>query len=300
MDALVARADNTNLVAAIDSAKELNGEDYLPDSWTAVVNALAEAEAVAANPDASAEEIETARANLEKAVLALVARADMTALNDAIAKVEAMDQNSYTAASWKLVAEKLEAAKTVASNPNASQQTVDTAVLNLQAVVAALEKAGDTTELNTLIQETKKMDLSKYTTDSAAAIRQAVSDAEAAVAGRASAEDLKAALDALKKAVDSASTKPITPSTAKPATPTAKPDEHPDIAQGIQNGTWGGAPTATPNSGAGSAAASNGNAVNTVPQTSDNLPFAMLVILACVAAGGLGVVLYAKKRSKDR
>ena len=86
MDALVARADNTNLVAAIDSAKELNGEDYLPDSWTAVVNALAEAEAVAANPDASAEEIETARANLEKAVLALVARADMTALNDAIAK----------------------------------------------------------------------------------------------------------------------------------------------------------------------------------------------------------------------
>lgn len=300
MDALVARADNTNLVAAIDSAKELNGEDYLPDSWTAVVNALAEAEAVAANPDASAEEIETARANLEKAVLALVARADMTALNDAIAKVEAMDQNSYTAASWKLVAEKLEAAKTVASNPNASQQTVDTAVLNLQAVVAALEKAGDTTELNTLIQETKKMDLSKYTTDSAAAIRQAVSDAEAAVAGRASAEDLKAALDALKKAVDSASTKPITPSTAKPATPTAKPDEHPDIAQGIQNGTWGGAPTATPNSGAGSAAASNGSAVNTVPQTSDNLPFAMLVILACVAAGGLGVVLYAKKRSKDR
>lgn len=43
MDALVARADNTNLVAAIDSAKELNGEDYLPDSWTAVANALAEA-----------------------------------------------------------------------------------------------------------------------------------------------------------------------------------------------------------------------------------------------------------------
>ena len=39
--------------------------------------------------------------------------------------------------------------------------------------------------------------------------------------------------------------------------------------------------------------------MNTVPQTSDNLPFAMLVILACVAAGGLGVVLYAKKRSKD-
>src|SRR5699024_12368670 len=38
---------------------------------------------------------------------------------------------------------------------------------------------------------------------------------------------------------------PETPPTVTvPSTPT--PDEHPDIAEGIANGTWGGTPTPTP------------------------------------------------------
>ncbi len=40
-----------------------------------------------------------------------------------------------------------------------------------------LVKAGDATELNALVEETKQLDLSKYTVESADAIRQAISDA---------------------------------------------------------------------------------------------------------------------------
>lgn len=305
MESLVKRADNSNLVAAIDSIKELDESKYQPDSWAALAQALAEAEKVAANRDATADEIEAAYTNLEAAYKALALRADMTAIDDMISKVEAMDANAHTAKSWKLVADALEAAKTVAANENATQEAVDAAARTLQAAAAALVKAGDATELNALVEETKQLDLSKYTVESADAIRQAISDAEAAIAGRASAEDLKAALDAVRNAVNTAQTKPAAP-VQKPADtvkPVQKPadtvkDEHPDIAGGIANGTWGAAPTAKPNDG--SAAASGSGATSAIPQTSDNFPYEVLSILACLAVGGFIVALYLKKRSGNR
>lgn len=295
MESLVKRADNSNLVAAINSIKELDESRYQPDSWAALAQALAEAEKVAANRDATADEIEAAYTKLEAAYKALALRADMTAIDDMISKVEAMDANAHTAKSWKLVADALEAAKTVAANENATQEAVDAAARTLQAAAAALVKAGDATELNALVEETKQLDLSKYTVESADAIRQAISDAEAAIAGRASAEDLKAALDAVRNAVNTAQTKPAVP-VQKPAD-TVK-DEHPDIAEGIANGTWGAAPTAKPNDG--SAAASGSGATSAIPQTSDNFPYEVLSILACMAVGGFIVALYLKKRSGNR
>ena len=305
MESLVKRADNSNLVAAINSIKELDESRYQPDSWAALAQALAEAEKVAANRDATADEIEAAYTNLEAAYKALALRADMTAIDDMISKVEAMDANAHTAKSWKLVADALEAAKTVAANENATQEAVDAAARTLQAAAAALVKAGDATELNALVEETKQLDLSKYTVESADAIRQAISDAEAAIAGRASAEDLKAALDAVRNAVNTAQTKPAAP-VQKPADtvkPVQKPadtvkDEHPDIAGGIANGTWGAAPTAKPNDG--SAAASGSGATSAIPQTSDNFPYEVLSILACLAVGGFIVALYLKKRRGNR
>ena len=124
MESLVKRADNSNLV---DSIKELDESRYQPDSWAALAQALAEAEKVAANRDATADEIEAAYTNLEAAYKALALRADMTANDDMISKVEAMDANAHTAKSWKLVADALEAAKTVAANENATQEAVDAA-----------------------------------------------------------------------------------------------------------------------------------------------------------------------------
>lgn len=295
MESLVKRADNSNLVAAINSIKELDESRYQPDSWAALAQALAEAEKVAANRDATADEIEAAYTKLEAAYKALALRADMTAIDDMISKVEAMDANAHTAKSWKLVADALEAAKTVAANENATQEAVDAAARTLQAAAAALVKAGDATELNALVEETKQLDLSKYTVESADAIRQAISDAEAAIAGRASAEDLKAALDAVRNAVNTAQTKPAAP-VQQPAD-TVK-DEHPDIAGGIANGTRGAAPTAKPNDG--SAAASGSGATSAIPQTSDNFPYEVLSILACLAVGGFIVALYLKKRSGNR
>ena len=72
-------------------------------------------------------------------------------------------------------------------------------------------------------------------------------------------------------------------STTAVSTPT--PDEHPDIAEGIANGTWGGTPTPTPSAQA-----------TVIPQTSDSLPLGMLIVVAVAAAGAVVVLLVLRKR----
>ena len=71
------------------------------------------------------------------------------------------------------------------------------------------------------------------------------------------------------------------------APPTPTPDEHPDIAEGIENGTWGGTPTPKP--------------VSTLPQTSDALPLTALVVVLVVAAAAIVVlvVLRVRKNKQD-
>lgn len=66
-------------------------------------------------------------------------------------------------------------------------------------------------------------------------------------------------------------------------------DEHPDIAEGIANGTWGGTPTPTP-------AAS---ATSTIPQTSDSMPIGLLAGTAAIAAAAIALLLVLRKRRQQ-
>ena len=74
--------------------------------------------------------------------------------------------------------------------------------------------------------------------------------------------------------------------TYAPPAPTPT-DEHPDIAEGIENGTWGGTPTPKP--------------VSTLPQTSDALPLTALVVVLVLAAAAIVVlvVLRVRKNKQD-
>lgn len=66
-------------------------------------------------------------------------------------------------------------------------------------------------------------------------------------------------------------------------------DEHPDIAEGMANGTWGGTPTPTP-------AAS---ATSTIPQTSDSMPIGLLAGTAAIAAAAIALLLVLRKRRQQ-
>ena len=75
-------------------------------------------------------------------------------------------------------------------------------------------------------------------------------------------------------------------------TPSNPPvDEHPDIAEGIANGTWGGKPTPTP------APAASGTAV--IPQTADAADIGLWTLLAVLSLAGLtGLGLLRRKRGQ--
>ena len=66
-------------------------------------------------------------------------------------------------------------------------------------------------------------------------------------------------------------------------------DEHPDIAEGIANGTWGGTPRPPP-------AAS---ATSTIPQTSDSMPIGLLAGTAAIAAAAIALLLVLRKRRQQ-
>ena len=73
--------------------------------------------------------------------------------------------------------------------------------------------------------------------------------------------------------------------TYAPPTP-APTDEHPDIAEGIENGTWGGTPTPKP--------------VSTLPQTSDALPLTALVVVLVLAAAAIVVLVVLRVRKNKQ
>lgn len=73
--------------------------------------------------------------------------------------------------------------------------------------------------------------------------------------------------------------------TYAPPAPTPT-DEHPDIAEGIENGTWGGTPTPKP--------------VSALPQTSDTFPLMGLVIILIVAAVAIVALIVVKKRNNKQ
>ena len=73
-------------------------------------------------------------------------------------------------------------------------------------------------------------------------------------------------------------------STTVVGTPT--PDDHPDIAEAIANGTWG-QPTPTP-------------APAVIPQTSDDMPITLLIGAAGIAAAGIVVLVILRKRKRNQ
>ena len=83
----------------------------------------------------------------------------------------------------------------------------------LNAAGEALKEAGESDTLSGLVDSAKKEDLSKYTDESADAIRDAIAKAEEVIANRGSEEDLAEAYEALQNALNNAQLKPATPVT---------------------------------------------------------------------------------------
>ena len=142
------KPDTTELQAAIEAAEALKADDYTPDSWAAVEEALADAKAALESD--SQDAVDAAAAALNAAVAALdkveepgpgpepgdeVVTDELQAAVDGAAS---KDESAYTAESWAAYKQALAAAQAVLDDPEATQAVVDSALAALNAAEKAL------------------------------------------------------------------------------------------------------------------------------------------------------------------
>lgn len=212
--------DTSALEALIESAKGIANDDekYTADSFLALQAAIADAED-ALDTVASAEDVEEAVETLQAAIDGLEEEVeeiplDVSELQALIKKAKEIsnDDEAYTVDSFAALEQAIAEAEADLEVVD-SDADVDAAIANLQAAIDGLEKQVqeeetveevDVTELVDLIARAKEIlkEENKYTDTSYGNLETAVVEAENAVDGIASEEELSDAITNLQTAID--------------------------------------------------------------------------------------------------
>nr|WP_243415395.1 NEAT domain-containing protein [Merdimmobilis hominis] len=143
-------------------------------------------------------------AQLVEAVSALEVKGDKSALNDLLAEAEEKEETAYTPSSWKVFSEKVDLAKQVQLDSEASTAEVTKAVEELTNGMNGLVERADTAELNNLIQEAELIKNNGYTEYSWNQLQTAIQEAKALLANAdASQNEVNNQTAALQQAMDS-------------------------------------------------------------------------------------------------
>ena len=135
--------DKAELAAAIEGAAQYQEADYTAESWAVFADALAKANEVNADAEATQADVDAAVKALNDAIAGLedyVPPVDKTELAAAIADAAQYDEADYTKASWAAFADALAKANEVNDNAEATQDEVNAAVEALKAAIAGLEE----------------------------------------------------------------------------------------------------------------------------------------------------------------
>ena len=191
--------DKTELAQLVDQASALVEDDYTPESWSELKDALEAANDLLAGFATSQEELDSAHGILSDAIDALEEKAPE--VDRSAPEAEALAEGDYTADSWATLSEALDAAREVLASDAATQGEVDEAAKALaDAIDALVEKAPeptvDYTALSEAISAAEALDADDYTADSWAQVEAALEDAKAALGS-----DDQAAVDKAAKAL---------------------------------------------------------------------------------------------------
>lgn len=220
------------LEALLQKAKGYDNDqkDYTLESRQALTDAITAANGVDQTPTSTQAEVDKATADLQKAVDAIEAQAnlDKTALQQNIAKAQGLvkQTDTYTEATISSLVQSLKYAQTVESNPNAVQANIDTANADLVNYINALEKQAPKTNAdksgleNSIVGAQAKLDDGKtYTDDTVAAVKSALTKAFTVHDNdQATQDQVDSAKTALDNAVSALKVKDANP-TPTPSTP---------------------------------------------------------------------------------
>ena len=195
------------LGAAIEGAKAILADasalaDYTPESVEAVRSALAEAEAVYADTEATQTAINQAAANLMTAVNNLLVTETDNRLDILIQKAEELLQkeDQYTNDSVQALKDALEAAKEAAAKKDATEQEINDAYNALAEAMASLVRVANKDELKNALDKANEIltNAGKYTDSSLEGLQEAKDAAQGVYDNdNATQEEIEEALKAL-------------------------------------------------------------------------------------------------------
>lgn len=195
--------NSESLKILADAARGMNPKLYTKETWKVLTDALAQADAVLADTNALQEEIDAARDTLQAAMDGLEKiSVDKTKLQKLIDKSKKYEDTieQYTPVTAGFFTEVLADAREVLTNPDASQEEVDAAYAALQNAIFQLRLIPNKDGLEELIREAEKVDVSKYTKETAEAFISALDYAKAVFADmEATEEEVKTAEEELKE-----------------------------------------------------------------------------------------------------
>jgi len=135
--------DKTQLISLIEKIERLDSSKYIAKTWEKLATALEESKLVAADENASAEEVSKSYDSLLRTFLELRLKPNKDALNELIKKVQSLDYSKYTKESWSYVEKAVEEANKVMENEDATEEEVAKAEENLNIAISALEIASN-------------------------------------------------------------------------------------------------------------------------------------------------------------
>ena len=222
--------DKTALESAIEDAKKADTEGKTDESVAALNDAIAKAETVLADADATQDEVNAAVTALYQAVAGLEDKpvepepADKAALQAYVDEVSGTDLSAYTDETARAFTAALENAQTILGSADATQEQVNSALAALKSAFQALaekpvEPEVDKAALESAIEDAKRADTEGKTDESVAALNDAIERAEAVLADAdATQDEVDAAASALYQAVAGLEDKPVEPEPVKPDT----------------------------------------------------------------------------------
>lgn len=208
-----AAVDKTGLQAVYDESAAIERGTYTEESWNALQEALAEAKSALDDENATAEQVETALANLQNAVECLTEiKADKTRLETWINKLEGAlnGEQSFTDATKAEAQDALARAKEICQKEDASVEEVDQAWVDLLNAFLNLDNGAERSGLEQAIAVAQGLlenpeTAENYTEESVRRVKDALDAAKAVYAKEygedVTAEEMQAEINAATNAL---------------------------------------------------------------------------------------------------
>lgn len=179
IDGLAIKADFDALDAEIAKYVEVTPDGYTTKSWEAFAAALANAQAIRANEDATGDMVQSAIENLSSAYEALAEKVDITPLQTKVDEVKAAyDRETYTAISYGDLNKALSAASAAIEANDSGEADIAKLIADIDEAIEGLKKKATFVELDKLVASLDELKTENYTADSWAVITAILTEIE--------------------------------------------------------------------------------------------------------------------------